>query len=41
VPDRILQVTAIPYTHSGKKVELAVKHALAGQQVSHFFCLLF
>ncbi|MEK7731338.1 MAG: acetoacetate--CoA ligase, partial [Planctomycetota bacterium] len=33
VPKHIKQVTAIPYTISGKKVELAVQHMIHGQPV--------
>ena len=34
VPSLVLPISDIPYTVNGKKVELAVKKILAGQQVS-------
>lgn len=33
VPNVILEITDIPYTHSGKKVEIAVKKVISGEQV--------
>ncbi|MCL4768039.1 MAG: acetoacetate--CoA ligase [Hyphomicrobiaceae bacterium] len=35
VPDRIIQVPAIPYTVNGKKVELAIKALLQGRAVKN------
>ena len=35
VPTLILQITEIPYTVNGKKVEVAVKKILAGQNVKN------
>jgi acetoacetyl-CoA synthetase len=34
VPDEVIQVTAIPYTLSGKKMEVPVKKAMMGMDVS-------
>ena len=34
VPSLVLPIAEIPYTVNGKKVELAVKKILAGQQVT-------
>ncbi len=36
IPSLVLPIAEIPYTVNGKKVELAVKKILAGQQVVHF-----
>jgi hypothetical protein len=36
IPSLVLPIAEIPYTVNGKKVELAVKKILAGQQVAHF-----
>ena len=35
VPEIILETKEIPYTASGKKVEVAVKRILAGEQVKN------
>ncbi|XP_062517192.1 acetoacetyl-CoA synthetase-like [Corticium candelabrum] len=35
VPGVVLETTSIPYTVSGKKVEVAVKHIISGQDVSN------
>ncbi|NNC22685.1 acetoacetate--CoA ligase [Salinisphaera sp. USBA-960] len=35
VPKLIVEVAALPYTYSGKKVELAVAHVLNGREVSN------
>jgi hypothetical protein len=40
IPSLVLPIAEIPYTVNGKKVELAVKKILAGQQVPHFLTFL-
>jgi acetoacetyl-CoA synthetase len=39
VPKAILQVSDIPYTRSGKKVEMAVSQAIHGENVSNLSAL--
>ena len=35
VPEKIISITDIPYTISGKKVEIAVKKIIAGETVTN------
>jgi acetoacetyl-CoA synthetase len=39
VPRRVLEVDAVPYTISGKKVEKAVRSAVAGEAVANLDAL--